>query len=154
MKDSKSPPGQAPLVDSTETGPHTVELDDWIGCAPFESHLGMEIVTAQDGAATLRMPFRLALAQGDALMHGGALVSLADTAVVMAIKSTVPAGTRFVTVKADIAYLAPVTQGVVTAHAKITRREDRKLFGEVAVFDEDDQQVITFTALFVILKDQ
>ena len=154
MKDSKPPPGHAPLVDSTETGPHNVELDDWISCAPFEAHLGMEIVTAKDGTATLRMPFRLALAQGDALMHGGALVSLADTAVVMAIKSTVPAGTRFVTVKADIAYLAPVTQGVVTAHAMITKREDRKLFGEVSVFDEKDKQVIAFAAMFVILKDQ
>ncbi|MEM7504047.1 MAG: PaaI family thioesterase [Pseudomonadota bacterium] len=154
MKDSKSPHGHAPLTESTQTGPHSVELDDWISCAPFEEHLGMEIVSALEGKATLRMPFRRELAQGDALLHGGALISLADTAMVMAIKSTVLPKTRFVTVTANIDYLAPVTHGTVTANAEITKREGRKLFGEVAVFDENDQQVVAFSTLFVLLREQ
>ncbi len=72
------------------TGPHRVRLEQWISCAPFERLLNMEIVEAKDGHAVLTMPFFYDLAQGAGLMHGGALVSLADTAVVMAIKSLLP----------------------------------------------------------------
>lgn len=154
MKKPDIDPDVVRTTENNGTGPHDVELREWISCAPFEKHLGMKIVEARDGSATLRMPFRMELAQGDALMHGGALVSLADTALVMAIKSTVSPGTRFVTVTANVEYLAPVTEGVVTANAKITSRENRKLFGEVAVFDEGDRQVIAFSAMFVVLKGQ
>ena len=85
------------------TGPHTFDMEGWISCAPFERLLHMEIVEASDGRATLTMPFLIDFAQGAGLLHGGALVSLADTAVVMAIKSLAPgraeprprAGTRY-----------------------------------------------------------
>ena len=139
---------------TANTGPHDVTLREWISCAPFEELLDMEIVSAADGSATLTMPFDLKLAQGDSLMHGGALMSLADTALVMAIKSVLDPGTRFVTVTANVEYLAPVTQGIVTAKAELDRREDRKLFGNADVYDEAGKKVITFSALFIILKDQ
>ena len=77
---------------SDHNGPHRFSMPAWISCAPFEHMLGMEIVTAEAGGAILRMPFIKSLAQGAGLMHGGAMVSLADTAVVMAIKSV--CGTR------------------------------------------------------------
>ncbi len=62
-------------------------MESWISRAPFERLLHMEIVAAADGAATLTMPFLIDFAQGAGLLHGGALVSLADTAVAMAIKT-------------------------------------------------------------------
>lgn len=68
------------------TGPHRFTMDGWISAAPFERYLHMEIVSARDGKATLKMPFLIDLAQGAGIMHGGAVLSLADTAVVMAIK--------------------------------------------------------------------
>ena len=67
-------------------GPHCVQLTQWIECAPFEKLLGIEIILAQKGQATLTMPFRAEFANGGNLLHGGALVSLADTAAVMAIE--------------------------------------------------------------------
>nr|MBL0716281.1 PaaI family thioesterase [Desulfobacterales bacterium] len=73
-------------------------MDKWISCAPFEKLLHIEIIEAADGKAVLQMPFLIDFAQGAGLMHGGALVSLADTAVVMAIKSIVPPQTHFATV--------------------------------------------------------
>ena len=73
-----------------DTGPHRFTMKGWISCAPFERLLQMEIVEAEQGRSVLKMPFLIDFAQGGGLMHGGALVSLADTAVVMAIKSIVP----------------------------------------------------------------
>jgi acyl-CoA thioesterase len=72
------------------TGPHRFPMEAWISYAPFERLLHMAIIEAAEGRATLKMPFLLDFAQGAGLLHGGALVSLADTAVVMAIKSLLP----------------------------------------------------------------
>ena len=81
------------------TGPHQFSMEGWISAAPFERMLQITIAEAGEGRATLTMPFLLDLAQGAGLMHGGALVSLADTAVVMAIKSLLPAGSHFATTR-------------------------------------------------------
>lgn len=135
------------------TGPHRFEMDGWITCAPFEKLLGLEIVAAADGRATLKMPFRLQLAQGGGLMHGGALVSLADTAVVMAIKSLLPPRTHFATITLESRFLKPVTQGIVRAEARVVDRDGRNLTGQADVFDADANPVMTFRSTFKIAKD-
>ena len=137
----------------TDTGPHQLHMESWISCAPYERHLRMEIVEAADGKATVNMPFLVQYAQGAALMHGGALMSLADTALVMAIKSILPPYTHFVTVHAEVDYSKPVTQGIVTARAKLTTHAGRKVIGESSVFDESGEKVLTFSATFVIPRD-
>ncbi|MFO7802514.1 MAG: PaaI family thioesterase [Desulfovermiculus sp.] len=125
-----------------------MEKDTWIACAPFESLLHMHIHEAGDGASTLSMPFLPQFAQGAGLMHGGALVSLADTALAMAIKSLLAPGTHFGTIKAHTHFLAPVLQGTVTAQAQITGREGREFYGEAHVEDEQGRPVLHFEATF------
>ena len=136
------------------TGPHKFEMEAWISCAPFERLLHMKIVEASDGRATLTMPFLFDLAQGGGLMHGGALVSLADTAVVMAIKSIVTPQTHFATVSLETKFLYPVKKGVVTAKAKVANREGRILQGQSTVFNEDERPVLEFSSTFKIAKDK
>jgi len=111
-------------------------MDGWISCAPFERLLHMEIVEASDGRATLTMPFLIDYAQGAGLMHGGALVSLSDTAVVMAIKSLAPVQTHFATISLVSTFLYPVKQGVVTARAKVIKQEGRILQVQATVYNE------------------
>jgi uncharacterized protein (TIGR00369 family) len=113
----------------------------------------MEIVEASEGRATLRMPFFLDYAQGAGLMHGGALVSLADTAVVMAIKSIVPSGSHFATISLEAKYLRPVKKGIVTAKAAVTHREERTLKGEATLYDEEERAVMEFSSTFKIARD-
>ena len=135
------------------TGPHTFPMDGWVSCAPFERLLQIEIVEAVKGRATLRMPFLLDLAQGAGLMHGGALVSLADTAVVMAIKSLLPPQTHFATTKLEARFLRPVKQGVVTARAEVVGQEGRTVRGQATVVDESDEPVLSFSSTFKIARD-
>jgi uncharacterized protein (TIGR00369 family) len=137
----------------THTGPHQFQMEGWISCAPFERLLHIEIVAAADGRATLRMPFLLNFAQGAGLMHGGALVSLADTAVVMAIKSILPPQTHFVTTALEAKFLRPVTQGIVTAEARVVNREGRTLQGQATIYDEARVPVLAFSSTFKIAKD-
>ncbi len=135
------------------TGPHQFEMEAWISCAPFERLLHMEIVEASDGRATLTMPFLVDLAQGAGIMHGGALVSLADTAVVMAIKSLAPVQTHFATISLESKFLYPVKQGVVTARAKVIKQEGRILHGQATVYNEEEKPVLEFSSTFKVAKD-
>ena len=98
--------------------------------------LGMEIVKAEAGEAILRMPFIESLAQGAGLMHGGAMVSLADTAVVMAIKSVVVPGTHFATLSMENRFLHPVKQGILKAKASVAERDGSTIQGSCDIFNE------------------
>ena len=139
--------------ESTFTGPHEVKLKKWISCAPFEELLGIEVIEAKDGHAHLTMPFVFKLAQGKGLAHGGAVVTLADTAVAMAIKSIVPPGSRFGTISLNSEFLTPVTKGVLKAKAKIKLLENRMIQGIATVFNEDNIAVLKFSSLFKLAKN-
>ncbi len=138
---------------SNLTGPHRFSMPAWISCAPFEQMLGMEIVKAEAGEAILRMPFIKSLAQGAGLMHGGAMVSLADTAVVMAIKSVVVPGTHFATLSMENRFLHPVKQGILEAKARVAERDGSTIKGSCDIFDEEDRKVMIFQSVFKIAKD-
>lgn len=126
-------------------------LPQWIACAPFEEYLGMKIEEAKDGRAVLTMPFKLKLAQGKGLMHGGAVTAIADTAVAMAIKSIVPEGTDFVTVDLRLKFFAAVKEGTVRAEARAVPKDERKIAGEADVFC-GDEKVAHFESFFIVRK--
>jgi acyl-CoA thioesterase len=129
-------------------------LEGWIATAPFEDHVGLTIEAAADGEAQLSMPFRLCLANGGGVMHGGALVTLADTAVAMAIKSVLPAGTVFATTQLETRFLAPVTAGIVVARARVRGPEGRTFHGAAELRDNSGTLVAQFHCGFRIARGQ
>ena len=141
------------MKDRNHTGPHRFNMPAWISCAPFEQLLTMEIIRAGSGEAVLKMPFLKQFAQGAGLMHGGALVSLADTAVVMAIKSLLDPETHFGTISMESRYHHPVKKGILTARAVVTERQGRTLKGACDVIDEAGRTVMTFTSVFKVARD-
>jgi len=130
------------------------EMEGWITPAPFEDLLGMTIVEAEGGKAVLTMPFTVKLAQGGGLLHGGALTTLADTAVAMAIKTLLPEGTMFATTELSTRFIAPVIEGTVTARAAIDGPKGRTFHGEALLFDEEGREVARFTSLFRVARGQ
>lgn len=132
----------------------TDKTDKWIYCAPFERLLRMEIVDAVDGRAMLRMPFVSEFAQAAGFMHGGALVSLANTAVVIAVKSLMAPGTHFDTIEIQSKFISPVRKGVVTAKAKILRPIEPVLYGSATVFDDREHPVLDLTSVFQITENK
>ena len=134
------------------TGPHRVELESWISCAPFERLLQMTIESAEAGRAVLSMPFAGEMAQGAGLMHGGALVSLADTACGMAVKSLLRPWVRFATTDMQIRFLRPVVRGHVTARAAVLGRQDRRLQTEALVYDDEGRAVMELSATFKVAR--
>lgn len=141
------------MIDHSQyLGPHCVQLKHWIECAPFEKQLGIEIISAQNGQALLTMPFRAEFSNGGNLLHGGALVSLADTAAVMAIKSMISPGTHFGTIDMNVDFHHPVVQGIVTARSEIKQIEERLWHSSVTIEDEKQRIAMTMNATFKISK--
>ncbi len=137
---------------ASTTGPHMVDLNEWISCAPFERMLNMTIVEACEGRAVLTMPFLIEYSQGVGLMHGGALVSLADTAVAMAIKSIIAPHSHFATIRLESRFLLPVKKGIVTARAEVEGRDGRRLRGKATVYDEEGRAVMEFQSTFKLAR--
>ena len=125
-------------------------LPDWIALAPYEEFLGMKIESTATGKASLSMPFTAAHCQGVGLMHGGAIVSLADTALAIAIKTLLPEGTHFATIDMSLKFHAPVRWGTVFAHAVVMEQNKRDIRGEVGVITEAGVTAATFQAVFRI----
>lgn len=134
--------------------PLPFSLPEWIALAPFEEFLGMRIDETAEGRAILSMPFRAAHCQGAGLMHGGAVVSLADTALAIAIKTLLPEGTQFATIDMSLQFHAPVRWGTVQAIAAVTGRSDKDIRGEVAILTEDGIKAATFQAVFRIKRER
>jgi len=134
----------------TKDTPLPFSLPEWIALAPFEEYLGMQIEEAGNGRAVLSMPFRVAHCQGAGLMHGGAITSLADTSLAIAIKTLLPAGTHFATIEMSLTFHAPVRWGTVRALAVVSERDERDITGHVEVITEEGVKAATFRAVFRI----
>lgn len=130
------------------------ELDGWIDTAPFEDLVGLKIEEAAEGKSVLTVPFKVKLAMGGGFMHGGAITTLADTAVAMAIKSLLPPGTIFATTELTTRFLAPVKQGLVTATAVVRGPEGRSFYGEATVTDDAGVKAALFTSVFRVARGQ
>lgn len=130
------------------------ELRGWVDTAPFEDLLAIDIEEAQRGRAVLSLPFKVKYAQGGGFLHGGALTTLADTAVAMAIKGLLPEGTVFATTELTTRFLAPVKEGRVTAVATVTGPEGRSFHGEATVTDESGREVARFRSVFRVARGQ
>lgn len=143
-----------PLTPMTGEGELPFELNGWIDSAPFEDLLGICIESCANGEARLSLDFVLRLAQGAGLLHGGALTTLADTAVAMAIKSLLPPSTRFATTELTTSFLAPVQGGKVTAVAKIAPREGRTFYGAAEIYDATGKVVACFRSTFRVARGQ
>ncbi len=135
-------------------GPEAFRLSTWIDTAPFEDLVGLEHDQVGEGRATLSCLFRVKLAQGGGVMHGGALTTLADTAVAMAIKSLLPAGTIFATTELTMRFLAPVREGRVRAEATVTGPEGRTFFGAATICDAEGRAVAEFSSVFRVARGQ
>lgn len=140
--------------DARQPGSSQFILSRWIETAPLEDLLGFKIEQAANGVAILSVPFCVKHANGGGVMHGGVLVSLADTAVAMAIKSLLPEGTFFATTELRMEFLAPVNSGRVRARARVSGPEGRTFFGETDLYDEQDCLIAHFSCVFRVAKGQ
>jgi acyl-CoA thioesterase len=121
-----------------------------VDTVPFARLLGIELDDVGSGTATLGLNVRKELTQNHGVVHGGAIASLIDTATAFAIISLLKPGERVTTVDLTISYLRPLTEGRVTAVAKVVRAGQRLFVVSAEVFGKDAK--LATTALSTYLK--
>jgi len=102
---------------------------------PGSSVMGIEVLSAAEGAAFARLTVVVQLTNGHGICHGGIVYSLADTAFACAANSVLP---RSATADASIVYFSPARVGeVLLAEARVRHRGSRQVFADVTVRSGD-----------------
>ncbi len=123
------------------------------GC-PYYRLLGMEIQAMGDGYARLTMPVEEKLIQIYGTVHGGATASLADSAVAIALISTSAEDERAFTVELKLNFLAPVTEGLLTAEARLFHRGRSIAAGDVEVRNSQGRLVAKGIATYMPVREK
>ena len=119
---------------------------------PFLKLLGIEVESVGLGTATLLINVRYELMRNDAIVHGGVVASLIDSAFAFAIIPILGDGERTVTVDLTIHYLRPLSGGVAKAVARIVRAGRHVITVSAELFDENEK--LAATALSTYLRVQ
>jgi uncharacterized protein (TIGR00369 family) len=104
--------------------------------ARYYALLGMEAASDAPGTARVTLRFDERLTQIYGGIHGGALLSLADAAINVALATTFEHGETNATVELGMHFLAPAPRADVEARATLTRRGGRLAFGECVLLAE------------------
>jgi acyl-CoA thioesterase len=113
--------------------------------------LGIELVNVSDGYACLRLPVTPSIKQGYGAAHGGAITSLADSALAIALITMVEPQQRVTTVELKINFLSPVVGGEMLAEATVSHLGRRLAVGEVVVKNEG-KLVATMLSTYAISR--
>jgi acyl-CoA thioesterase len=119
---------------------------------PFAELLGIELIAAAVGSATLRLVIRDDLKQIHGVMHGGAIASLIDTATAFAIVTLLPRKEKFATVDLMVNYLRPLSEGTTTATARVLRAGRRLITVSAEVLDDGGNLAATALSTYLRLS--
>lgn len=117
---------------------------------PYVGLLGFEFVRAERGRATFALDVRKELTRMGGILHGGAVVSLLDTAAAFAVHTVIEPDSRTVTVDLSVHFLAPASAGRIEAHARVLRRGRRVCILSVEARDEAAEIIATATMTYYI----
>lgn len=126
------------------------QLRETFAGVPYVGLLGFEFVRAERGAATFALDVREELTRMGGILHGGAVVSLLDTAAAFAVHTVIDADARTVTVDLTVHFLRPASEGRVEATARILRRGRRVCILSVEARDSRAEIVATSTMTYFI----
>jgi uncharacterized protein (TIGR00369 family) len=125
-------------------------LEETFRQVPYVRLLGLEFVAASRGAATFALEVREELTRMGGILHGGAVVSLMDTAAACAVHTLLEPGARTVTVDLTTHFLRPAGTGRVEARARILRRGRRVIILNVEAQDAEGRIISTSTMTYYV----
>jgi uncharacterized protein (TIGR00369 family) len=108
---------------------------------PFTSLLGFEGVDASPEAVVLRGAWAAERCTAAGVLHGGYLMTLADSAAATLAFLNLPPGATTATIESKTNFLAAVREGHVTARAELVHAGRRTIVVQVDVTDDDGRLV-------------
>jgi uncharacterized protein (TIGR00369 family) len=119
----------------------SADLDALIALMPFAGHLGLILDEADASRVVIRLDWAPHLCTSGGVMHGGVLMSLADTAGALVTFLGLPEGKTTATITSTSHMFRPVSGGTVRAVAVAVHRGRTTVTAETSVFDADDRLV-------------
>jgi uncharacterized protein (TIGR00369 family) len=118
----------------------------------FSEFLGIEEVKAGEGWAHVRMPIRKQyLEEGDSV-HGGIIMTLADTAFWRAVVPLLSHGQTAVTSDLKVNFTRPARGDHLFSESRVIHKGNRLVVGEADVTDSEGNLVAKALGTYVILE--
>jgi uncharacterized protein (TIGR00369 family) len=111
-------------------------LAEWF--APWVQALGLKVESFADGEVTLRLPQNPDLSRVGGMVCGQALMSAADTAMVLAIVTRLGNQRPMTTVQLNTSFLKPLSNQDALVTARVLRAGKSLVFGEIDIVGEAD----------------
>jgi uncharacterized protein (TIGR00369 family) len=120
---------------------------------PLCAHLGVEGVRADPDEVVLTMVWRPELCTIGGLLHGGAVMALADSAGAVAAYLNLPEGAAGTsTISSSTSFLRGVKEGTVTATATVLHRGGSTIAVETSVTDAEGRLVAKVAQTQAVLR--
>src|ERR1700731_4186758 len=121
---------------------------------PYIRLLNMRFVAVTDGSATFEMPSTSQLYNPNNVVHGGAITSLADSAMGFAVFSTLAPGESFTTAELHINFLKAVTteSGMLRSIGRVVQRGQQVAVAEADVLNQQNQLIARAGSTNIILQ--
>lgn len=119
---------------------------------PFFCLMGIDVVSLDDGKATLSMRVRDDMLNGEGFLQGGMFTALADEAMVLAIYSLLEEDQVIATISESTSFMRGAGPGMVlVAEGRVIKKGRRVVFSEADVRLDGQQDIIArSTASFAI----
>ena len=117
---------------------------------PFAQHLGLIVDQASPDEVIARLAWAPHLCTAGGIMHGGVLMSLADTAGALVAFLGLPAGATTATITSTSQMFRPVTGGTVRAVAVPLHRGRTTITAQTSLYDSKRRLVAQTTQIQAI----
>ena len=117
---------------------------------PFAQHLGLIVDQASPVEVIARLDWAPHLCTAAGIMHGGVLMSLADTAGALVTFLGLPAGATTATITSTSQMFRPVTGGAVRAVAVPVHRGRTTVTARTSLYDSERRLVAQTTQIQAI----
>jgi len=123
------------------------ELDAMVALMPFAQHLGLTVAEAGPDKVIARLAWAPHLCTSGGVMHGGVLMSLADSAGALVTILGLPEGATTATITSTSQLFRPVTGGTVRAVAVPLHRGRTTVTAQSSLYDSEDRLVAQTTQI-------
>ena len=116
-----------------------------VAAMPFAAALGIEVTAVDAREVRARMAWTPEHCTSGGILHGGALITFADTLGAICAGLNVPPGSRSSTLEAKANFLRPVAGGHVAAVARAVHVGRSTVVVQTDLFDDEGRRVALVT---------
>ncbi|MBF6557827.1 MAG: PaaI family thioesterase [Acidimicrobiales bacterium] len=117
------------------------QLTELLGLMPFSEGLGVKLENADPSTVAGTLAWSAERCTSDGILHGGAIMALADSVGAICAYLNLPEGATTSTIESKTNFFRGVRSGFVRATAKPVHIGNRTIVVQTDLLDEEDRSV-------------